>query len=85
MPTGRDVVVNVAVPADSVDVPIAIEPLKKATAPVAEEGVTVAVKVTLPPATIEEVEAEREVLVGVDKSPQATANKCASTEPRPVT
>jgi hypothetical protein len=45
----------------------------------------VAVKVTLPPSAIEDADDRIEVVVGVDKSPQATASKWASTVPKPVT
>jgi hypothetical protein len=53
--------------------------------PVAEDGVTVAVKVTLLPTKVEGVEDARAVVVEVNKSPQARVRAFALMEPNPVT
>jgi hypothetical protein len=52
---------------------------------VAEDGETVAVKVTLLPTKVEFVEGDNAVVVEVNKSPQARARALALMEPKPVT
>ena len=79
--------VNVAVPLASVPDPSAVDdPLsKKLTVPVAVEGVTVAVKVTLPPWAMLLEEGETAVVVAGREVAHAFTNALMSTEPSPVT
>ena len=56
---------KVAVPPERVPVPRVLAPSRKVTVPVAAEGVVVAVRVILAPATGLVLEAERAVVVAV--------------------
>jgi hypothetical protein len=82
---GSVVVASVATPPDTVAVPNDEVPLKKVTVPVAADGVTVAVRVTLALSKVLLVDGETEVAVAVREAAHATARALASTEPRPVT
>ena len=62
-PTARVAVENVAVPAVSVPVPSVVAPSLKVTEPVAVEGDTVAVNVTLAPKAGEAFDVDRPVVV----------------------
>jgi hypothetical protein len=82
------VVVNIAEPAANVAVPRAVVELllKKFTCPVAAEGVTVAVRVTVCPKTAAVGAAAIVVVVAVlPRLDHATARLFRSTEPKPVT
>ena len=65
VPAVENEVVNVATPELTVPVPIEVVPSRKVTVPVAVEGETVAVRVTLTPVATEVGEAVNEVVVAV--------------------
>ena len=87
VPAGRDDVTNVAVPFETKPEPIAVEELmlKKLTGPVAVDGLTVAVNVTLAPWLMLEAEAESVVVVVDLDAVQAVKSLFMSTNPSPVT
>lgn len=72
VPAVANEVVSVALPALSVPVPSEVEPEKKVTVPVAADGATVAVKVTLAPTVGVVVDAVSVVVVAVNAAPQVT-------------
>jgi hypothetical protein len=85
VPTGKAVVLRVAVPDDNAAVPSTDVPFSKVTFPVAVLGLTVAVSVTDAVRKVEFVEVAKVAVLGERVAAQATANLFTSIDPSPAT
>jgi hypothetical protein len=84
VPTVNVVAVNCAAPPTTVPLPRKFPLSKNATVPVAAEGVTVAVNVTLPPAGIVVADAVTTVVVLVNPLPAGFTISCTGPDCEPL-